>query len=136
MYNNAKRDVEKGEKRMRQVEAVREGLLPSNKIEARMFEGKIHSSRKPVYTDHVHASKSSALHNMSYPATVPVNDIPYPSPPPSTASSPPSEPVFMHGPPRHRRMSDVKEGHGFRLPPSAALKQPHAIRESPIELTA
>jgi solute carrier family 35 protein E1 len=34
MYNNSKRDVEKGEKRMRQVEASREGVLPQNLAEA------------------------------------------------------------------------------------------------------
>ncbi|WWC91378.1 uncharacterized protein L201_006321 [Kwoniella dendrophila CBS 6074] len=39
MYNNAKRDVEKGEKKMRQVEAVREGILPINKNDQKILEG-------------------------------------------------------------------------------------------------
>lgn len=39
MYNNAKRDVDKGEKRMRQVEAQRDGMLPTTLADQRLLEG-------------------------------------------------------------------------------------------------
>ncbi|KAF9269102.1 TPT-domain-containing protein [Marasmius fiardii PR-910] len=39
MYNSAKADVERGEKKMRRVEAVKEMMLPSTKAEARMMAG-------------------------------------------------------------------------------------------------
>jgi solute carrier family 35, member E1 len=39
MYNNAKSDVEKGEKKMRRVEATKEMMLPSTKSEARLMSG-------------------------------------------------------------------------------------------------
>lgn len=39
MYNNAKGDVEKGEKKMMRVEAAREMMLPSTRADARMMAG-------------------------------------------------------------------------------------------------
>lgn len=39
MYNNAKADVEKGEKKMRRVEATRDMMLPTTKEESRMMLG-------------------------------------------------------------------------------------------------
>jgi len=39
MYNNAKGDVERGEKKMRRVEAAREMMLPTTKADARMMSG-------------------------------------------------------------------------------------------------
>jgi len=39
MYNKAKGDVEKGEKKMRSVEAEREMMLPTTKAEVRMMNG-------------------------------------------------------------------------------------------------
>lgn len=39
MYNNAKGDVEKGEKKMRRVEAARDMILPSTKVEEMMMSG-------------------------------------------------------------------------------------------------
>jgi len=126
MYNNAKRDVEKGEKKMRQVEAVRDGLLPMNKSEQRILDGRggseapafgkeIHSSPKPVYASgyvNIPISKTSAIrtagfelpaHDMLQSAIIhskPVMngsqpDHPYPSPPASTSSSPPTETATM-----------------------------------------
>lgn len=113
MYNNAKRDVERGEKRMRQVEAVRGGVLPISKTD--IFE-KVPHSPKPVY---VNPPKSAPLHT---------HHVPYPSPPPSDSSSPPSEAITM--PTRHRRLSDARGG---LIAPSLIS---HAVKESPIELTA
>ncbi len=97
MYNNAKRDVENGERRMRQVEAVREGSLPTSKADQHILEGAfpkgIHNSPRPIYPPNfVHTSKSSAIRQVIVPA-------PYPSPPASASSSPPSDPVSIpfHG---------------------------------------
>lgn len=39
MYNNAKGDVEKGEKKMMRVEAARDMMLPSTRADARMMAG-------------------------------------------------------------------------------------------------
>jgi solute carrier family 35 protein E1 len=55
MYNNAKRDVEKGEKKMRQVEAVREGGLPIS-VE------KVPASPRPSYSD----NHSSTVHRSGF----------------------------------------------------------------------
>jgi solute carrier family 35 protein E1 len=91
MYNNAKRDVEKGEKRMRQVEALRDGTLPISLEDQRTLDGSpeiklVHSSPRPEYSHQFNpVSKSSAIRKFD----VPLNNIPYPSPPPSTTSSPP-----------------------------------------------
>ena len=122
MYNNAKRDVEKGEKKMRQAEAVMDGLLPTNKVEARVFEGKTHSSPKPVYHEFASRSKSSALPQRQF---LPPTDV-YPSPPTSASPSPPSDAISA--PPRHRRLSEARD-EKFRLPPSLSRSQP--IAEAP-----
>ena len=47
MYNNAKADVEKGENKMRRVEAAREMILPSTKAEHRMM----HASSSPALSE-------------------------------------------------------------------------------------
>ena len=125
MYNNAKRDVEKGEKKMRQVEAVREGLLPTTKSEARIYEGKVHGSPKPMYQDYSSASKSSALRGFEPPTTI------YPSPPASASSSPPLEKA--NGPTRHRRMSEARD-ETYKGNAPAPRQQP-TIQESSIDLT-
>ena len=124
MYNNAKRDVEKGEKKMRQAEAAREGLLPTTKTEARTFEGKIHSSPKPLYQDFTTISKSSALRRSEQP----INIHPYPSV--ANFSTPQSEKPT--GPHRHRRLSEARDD-TTRTSPSVA--RPQTIQESPIEIT-
>jgi solute carrier family 35 protein E1 len=105
MYNNAKRDVDKGEKRMRQVEAQRDGMLPTTLADTRILDGaatpdyqpftyasaapeflhppqKDHASPRPVYHHFEPVAKISARPPM----------YPYPSPPASTASSPPLPP--------------------------------------------
>ncbi|GMK59314.1 hypothetical protein CspeluHIS016_0703290 [Cutaneotrichosporon spelunceum] len=111
MYNAAKRDVDKGEKRMRQVEAQRDGMLPTTRADQILLDGtsgastpvfasqyaytsapdflnahpppKVNASLRPVYHHHFEpvAIKPTA-HTM----------YPYPSPPASTASSPPLPP--------------------------------------------
>ena len=143
MYNNAKRDVEKGERKMRQVEAVREGLLPTSIAEQRLLDGSdtpklfrtapskdIHSSPKPLYIpEFPPTSKSSALRtgvyiNSSSKTQASPSEGPYPSPPASESSSSPSSPPSnpLPAPPittRLRRASvEAREGK-FHLPPSA-----------------
>lgn len=152
MYNNAKRDVEKGEKKMRQVEAVREGMLPTTKAEQRVLEGRatpdtfrhafkdVHASPKPSYGDEFFPpiSKSSALRpvhmypapqqlaNGSKPKPSTVASGPYPSPPASAENSPPSEPPKQAS---RRRMS-IESKDTFTLPPSHSVRPP-TIQESP-----
>jgi solute carrier family 35 protein E1 len=132
MYNNAKRDVEKGEKKMRQVEAVRDGILPLNKTDQRVLDGlgikEAHASPKPDYVDEfapLHSSKTTAVYYNQ--PTHPYPPNPYPSPPPSTSSSPP--------PPRHRRMSVEARDEHFRFPPSNVLR-PVPIQEESNIVTA
>lgn len=106
MYNNAKRDVEKGEKRMRQVEAIRDGMLPMSLEDQKTLDGDsdfklAHSSPKPEYTHQfAPTSKSSAIRKFD----VPADNVPYPSPPPSTTSSPPDR-LMPLPPPAHHVMS-------------------------------
>ncbi|ORY29174.1 triose-phosphate transporter family-domain-containing protein [Naematelia encephala] len=127
MYNNAKRDVEKGEKKMRQVEAVREGLLPTNKVDQRILDGvdfkDSHPSPKPMVQDYPPPfSHSSAVYTGNFLSSAPPKsplpaDPPYPSPPASAASSPPSEPVTLVVT-RHGRHLSSETKDGFRLPPA------------------
>ncbi|TXT08763.1 hypothetical protein VHUM_02891 [Vanrija humicola] len=111
MYNNAKRDVEKGEKKMRHVDAVHSGMLPTSVADQRLLEGRAtpttekpyahlgKESPRPSYShDFESVSKSSAIRSAAPPpiftmppprgAKVSLQE-PYPSPPASTASSPP-----------------------------------------------
>ncbi|WWC73248.1 uncharacterized protein I206_107214 [Kwoniella pini CBS 10737] len=147
MYNNAKRDVEKGEKKMRQVEAVREGMLPTTKADQRILEGRANidplaygkASPKPTYPtsygQQMPLSTSTAFNKSHFspqpPLPVPPHAHPskgmhttsaaeasYPSPPASTASSPPTEPIFTTSHPRQRRLSVDSKPDNFRLPPS------------------
>ncbi|WVQ81538.1 hypothetical protein IAT38_003662 [Cryptococcus sp. DSM 104549] len=97
MYNNAKRDVEKGEKRMRQVEAVRDGMLPTTKADQRILEGRggsgvdlagdykaVHNSPKPSYpSNYVHLPAS----------TTAIKQNGFRLPPPA---HPPSHPPHSH----------------------------------------
>ena len=97
MYNNAKRDVEKGEKRLRQIEAARVGILPVTKTDQQILEDAsfkvVHSSPRPLYPQNfVHSSKSTAVW------TSPVAALPYPSPPDSASSSPSSGPPHSLSP--------------------------------------
>lgn len=116
MYNNAKRDVEKGEKRVRQVEAMRDGMLPSSIGDARILDGrsvsgtstpdyearfstyeyiptqpprahdKDNRSPRPTYTyDPAPPLGKASARSPTYTRMA----APYPSPPASTASSPP-----------------------------------------------
>ena len=145
MYNNAKRDVEKGERKLRQVEALREGVLPTSlgreetmaytdlsDISSRKH---MHASPLPAYTETVDTAFSSTFRPVPFnmppyegvPAprkTVVFNDGPYPSPPESAESSPPQLSA-QHA--RQRRVSDAVADDNFHLPPMA---QPFPIFSS------
>ena len=119
MYNNAKRDVEKGERRMRQVEASRDMLPMSQQAEPQSGATSIlglfgiarnppiepHASPKPMYPPNFkQASHSSALRTSYFPSSASSPSLPkaatptelaYPSPPASADSSPPNEPVSV-----------------------------------------
>ncbi|KAJ7625506.1 triose-phosphate transporter family-domain-containing protein [Roridomyces roridus] len=108
MYNNAKSDVERGEKQMRRVEAAREGALPVTKEDARMMAASPAPSAETtgaaptsvVYGRPRAPSGAAATHYAQHvpPLTIRVTAPPlsptdsYPSPPPSLDSprSPPS----------------------------------------------
>ncbi|BEI91747.1 uncharacterized protein CcaverHIS019_0405670 [Cutaneotrichosporon cavernicola] len=120
MYNAAKRDVDKGEKRMRQVEAQRDGMLPTTRADQLLLDG-VSGASTPVFAPQYayasvpeflhppppkdHASPRPVYHHFEPVAikTTARPMYPYPSPPASTASSPPlapqrddpSSPVFV-----------------------------------------
>jgi len=60
MYNNAKGDIARGETRRRGVEAVRDGALPSTRIEGQIFDAAANSLPPPAY-DRPLAELSSAV---------------------------------------------------------------------------
>ncbi|WVR09190.1 hypothetical protein IAU60_006252 [Kwoniella sp. DSM 27419] len=147
MYNNAKRDVEKGEKKMRQVEAVRDGMLPTTKADQRVLEGranldpatygKIHNSPVPSYPPnyiHLPSSTSTAYKKNGFyvpppaAATAVGTEPSYPPPPldPSDKSPSADHHHTVNGT-RHRGTS--AEGAHFRFPPSTSTHRAPAIPE-------
>jgi solute carrier family 35 protein E1 len=151
MYNDAKRDVERGEQRVRQLEAVRDGLLPMSLGDQKILEGRegsptsydhgIKASPTPTYAPLIHpvsissAIRSAASTAASYPAppqrtakqTANPSE-PYPSPPPSTSSSPPNAPSIIlptqvPQPTRNRSRSIVNSG---------TQTPPHFVPASPL----
>ncbi|KAJ7491913.1 triose-phosphate transporter family-domain-containing protein [Mycena latifolia] len=133
MYNNAKSDVERGEKQMRRVEAARDFALPTTKEDARMMTGGADSPAPSAETTGTYgaptiygrprAPSSAAqhvapppqlphphLHAHAPPLTIRVTGPPpvsptdsYPSPPPSI-DSPRSPPLHAHMLPEARRV--------------------------------
>lgn len=153
MYNNAKRDVERGEKRLRQLEAAKSGMLPMSLEDQKFLESREGSpvpfetgkaSPLPNYSHFEQPqSVSSAFKANGYPAppqrtqsdTKPIvipsqtkTNEPYPSPPASTSSSPPNQPAIIlpaqvPQPTRNRKNSVVAGG---------AQTPPHFIPGPPI----
>ena len=86
MYNNAKEDVEKGENKVRRVEAAREMMLPSTKAEHRMM----HSHNSPALSENEEepVSITSALDRPIYvpPPSANGHAIDSPPPPPHSKS--------------------------------------------------
>lgn len=97
MYNNAKSDVEKGENKMRRVEAARDLILPSTRVEHRMM----HSSNSPALTDNEEEpiSISSAVERAAYGPSSFVQEHAHPAqlpPPPHSHSH--AQPHSHHNP--------------------------------------
>lgn len=162
MYNNAKRDVEKGEKKMRQVEAIRDGMLPISLDDQKVLDGYghghghghgqaapdiklVHNSPKPTYSHtFLPTSKSSAIRKFD----IPQNNLPYPSPPPSTTSSPPDHGIPLpppvhsipNGPPnqsmpRQRRTSDAGQHQPQHIGHTSANRPPPILESPPSGVT-
>ena len=136
MYNNAKRDVEKGEKKMRQVEMIRDGVLPTSLEDQRVLDGEdmklVHNSPKPTYSHtFMPSSKSSAIRKFD----VPQNNLPYPSPPPSTTSSPPDLNISLPPPPHNSINTAPPQGQSIhrqrRMSNDATHHQPSQINHQP-----
>ena len=114
MYNNAKGDVEKGEKKLRRIEAAKELMLPTTQEESRMMLGtdtppnEVAASQRDEVSGlgsgvvfgtvsvagHRH-QRPTAIHiktNVELPAAKGDSLVLYPSPPPSD-DSPPSQTI-------------------------------------------
>lgn len=128
MYNQAKGDVERGEKQVRRVEATREMILPSTKAEVRMLNGivtpDVIEEREPLYplrSTHVHHPGAHlpplnielahnafiSKHNTIISAGMD-KPYPYPSPPRSIDSPPPESTDFVH-PVGHSNAADTMD---------------------------
>lgn len=109
MYNNAKSDVEKGEHKMRRVEAARDLALPTTKAEL-ASDGEVTPTRgvtpEPVL-GMAEVGVTSAYGRLPHAA---------PNPPPAHPSMPP------HAPPPP---SSYGTGH-YSIPPSYSRSHPHA----------
>jgi solute carrier family 35, member E1 len=127
MYNQAKGDVERGEKQVRRVEATREMILPSTKDEVRMLDETatpgVIEERQPLYP-----LRPTHLHHLSGVHLPPLNielahaaftskhntiisagidqAYPYPSPPRSIDSPPPESTNLVH-PVGHSNAADI-----------------------------
>ncbi|OWZ40278.1 solute carrier family 35, member E1 [Cryptococcus neoformans] len=144
MYNNAKRDVDRGELKMRHIEALREGVLPSTKMDPCILEGSgvelsyksAHNSPKPMYPNNyidLPSSTTTAVNKTTFqiPSTLDHTshiEAPYPSPPASTSSSPPSDITYL----------GISKGRQHRLPSEGERFRPpvlNSIRSSVMEET-
>jgi solute carrier family 35 protein E1 len=117
MYNQAKGDVQRGEKQARRVEATRDMVLPSTNAEARMLNGTttpdVIEEKQPLYPlrpthGHHHSwahlpplnielahTAFTSKHNTIISAGMD-QQYPYPSPPRSIDSPPPESTDFFH----------------------------------------
>ena len=128
VYNQAKGDIERGEKQARRVEATREMMLPSTKAEVRMLTGTatpdMIEERQPLYPlrpTHVHHHSGAHLpplnielahsaftskHNNTIISAGMDQPYPYPSPPRSIDSPPPESADLIH-PVGHSNVADT-----------------------------
>ncbi|KAG6856216.1 hypothetical protein H0H87_006367 [Tephrocybe sp. NHM501043] len=90
MYNNAKSDVEKGEKKMRRVEAARDLMLPTTKSESQLMSG---SDYPPEFTmaessstglagtayGRPRTASSTTSHTFHHPSVIQTHSYPHPT---------------------------------------------------------
>lgn len=99
MYNNAKSDVERGEKKMRRVEAAKDMMLPTTTAESAMMAGEGESTGMGESTGTIAArigrARAPTIPHLSVKITPPLVNVKpaspmdsYPSPPPSIDSPP------------------------------------------------
>lgn len=83
MYNSSKGDVEKGEKTMRRVEAMRDMMLPTNCAEEKLLNGSAHSSLRMTAIEmnpHTVATGRARLQLPTYAAGTQFNAAGHPQP--------------------------------------------------------
>jgi solute carrier family 35 protein E1 len=139
MYNNAKRDVDKGEKRFRQVEAAREaardGVLPVTLTQARLIDGSSNGNGNGnvnVNVAYLEKAKSS-------PRPQPLsNDSVY-----SAATSGMRAQPGMYAPPPRKHVQVPVNAEPYPSPPASAASSPPFAPErltdepySPVTLAA
>lgn len=100
MYNNAKSDVERGEKKMRRVEAAKDMALPTTVAESVMMSGTTGGEATGAVAARVGRSRAMSIPHLSVKITPPILSSKmspikaaspvdsYPSPPPSIDSPP------------------------------------------------
>ncbi|KAG1850710.1 triose-phosphate transporter family-domain-containing protein [Suillus subluteus] len=117
MYNTAKSDVERGENKMRRVEATRDMMLPINRTEEKLLNG----SSPPTPVPDSHGNGHGYGHPNSHIQISPQDTSsifskrnvisptePYPSPPPSIDSPPSNTPPHIQ---QHFGMESFTVGH-------------------------
>lgn len=129
---------------MRHIEALREGVLPSTKMDPCILEGSgvelsyksAHNSPKPMYPNNyidLPSSTTTAVNKTTFqiPSTLDHTshiEAPYPSPPASTSSSPPADITYL----------GISKGRQHRLPSEGERFRPpvlNSIRSSVMEET-
>jgi solute carrier family 35, member E1 len=141
MYNNAKRDVERGEKKVRHIEAVRDGILPLNKVDQRLLEssregspdidtrgkGGVHASPKPTYiADQTPLSISTAVRGNGF-------SLPPPSFPLANSSTIDHLGVNSQHPPQVTMSMSISEPYPSP-PPSNTSSPPFQFVSVPLKL--
>lgn len=116
MYNSAKSDVDKGEKKMRRVEAEKQMILPTTEADRRIMDMTTDLDEKPHSRNHALTISTSISQNhtslaptSSHPPSVPqpsfiqlhnspTNTYGYRAPPASSSASYPSPPPSLDSP--------------------------------------
>ncbi|KAH0582805.1 hypothetical protein H2248_010714 [Termitomyces sp. 'cryptogamus'] len=133
MYNNAKSDVEMGEKKMRRVKAACDMMLPTNKTDSILMGGTEHP---PVFTTAESSSTGlcgtaygrgrnvspATSHTFFHPSTIPSHPYSHPSHLSIKTSTIPNHPTDTHGP--RGSSSYPSPPSSVDSPPSEAISLP------------
>ena len=129
MYNNAKSDVEKGEHKMRRVEAARDLALPMTKAEL-SSDGEISRSVTPVpISGMADVAVTSAYGRIPHPAAHPPPPAPFGSHPPPAVPS--SYAAGQYGMPPSYARSHPQHNLQIKITPPSGTKPGHAT--SPVD---